>query len=220
MNRIQTTVATLVLSAVLAGCNTLVTKDSAKQAQSVALNDQSFSLTAKVAVKSAQGNETFRMRWQRRADLHRIEILSPLGSTVAEIFADREYAELWRGKNEPPQSAESLDALLAQTLGISIESEILVRWIHGVAPSSATINSDGATEFSIPNWAIVAQYVSPLTVRPDSIATSATRRVERLQITQLGVAQPASMRLVIDEYQVQGADAPPLNRKPLEKSAK
>jgi hypothetical protein len=219
VNRIQAAIAAGVLCAILAGCNTL-SQQPTKQGQSISLNDQSFSLTAKVAVKSAQGNETFRLRWQRRGDLHRIEVFSPLGSTVAEIFADREYAELWRGKDEPPQSAKNLDALLAQTLGIPIESEILVRWIHGVSPLNAIINSEGETEFAIPNWAVVARYMVT-GVMLDSITTSgATRRVERLQITQLGVSQPASMRLVIDEYDVLDAYAPSLHQKRLEKIKK
>jgi outer membrane biogenesis lipoprotein LolB len=199
----------------LTGCASIAPASEAPSARSVGASanqpepdETAFQLGAKVAVRAPQSNETFRLRWQRRGDLHRIEVLSPLGTTVAELFADVGYAELWRNKDEPPQSAESLDALLGQALSVNIDSMQLLAWLHGRLPAGTTITADNQAQFTVPNWSVQVAYIQ---------SGTKSKRAERITITEvpaqvratpeIGDTDRIRIRLVIDEYASLPSDA-------------
>jgi outer membrane biogenesis lipoprotein LolB len=179
----------------IAGC---ATTSSVPPVES--FDQTAFQLSAKVAVRSPQGNETFRLRWQRRGDLQRIEVLSPIGSTVAELFADAGYAELWKSKDQPPDSAESLDALLSKALNINFNSAQCIAWMHGRVPPWAKEGAEGQTEFEVAQWKVAARYLA--TNKPMPQEPMSNTRATSLTISDSSASQPTSIRMVIDEYAV------------------
>jgi outer membrane biogenesis lipoprotein LolB len=208
MNRaIARPLAAISLACTLAitGCATTTTPTRIVSEARAPTDPNAFKLSAKAAIRSPQGNQSFRMNWERRASLHRIQIVSSLGTTVAELFADEGYAELWTSKDQPPDSGASLDALLTQATGISMNSEQVIQWLHGRVPADAQSveRLADSTSFRVvegtTGWTVRQEFALDANSKP------LRDRVNRLDVSQWPVpadtTKSLGLRLVVDQYE-------------------
>lgn len=143
---------------------------------------QNFTLEARAAVTTPQGGESFRLRWQRHASLHRLEVFSPLGGKVAELFADGEHAQLWRDEAVPETDAGS-GPLLRRLLGISLSLDQLAEWLHA---EGGTRNAQGALEIGLEGWRATVE--------------QRQGRPYRLTAEKVEAGETLRLRLVVDGY--------------------
>ena len=85
---------------------------------------------------SAQG----RFQWRQRGEEVDIELLSPLGQTLAKIRVRAFIATLERS-GQAPQSANNVSELTEDLLGWALPAEGLRHWLQGYSP---TLNRTGA----------------------------------------------------------------------------
>lgn len=89
-----------------------------------------FELSGRVAVKLDGRGHSARMRWRHQLDSDAIWLYSPVGSTIATLFADREQATLVTSKKETFQSAD-VQALTRDVLGWDLPLPGLKYWVLG-----------------------------------------------------------------------------------------
>ncbi len=90
---------------------------------------QAFRLEARLSVRQAQKIDSVSVTWQKSSATQTINVTGPLGIQVAQITQRQgETATLSRGDAAPIERAETVDALLAQALGVRIRLEKIIAW--------------------------------------------------------------------------------------------
>jgi outer membrane lipoprotein LolB len=138
--------------------------------------------------RNAYGN----FQWQENGDTVRLQLLNPLGQTLAIIDSAPGLATL-ELPNKPPQSAPTVSELMQNTLGFALPVEGLRYWLQpSAAPTSlAKTTTDEAgrlTELKQDGWTI--DYVAY------ADAPSAAG-VKRVNLTR--EAPPLAVKLVLDQ---------------------
>ena len=114
------------LVALLAAC---ATPPPAMPPDSVPDVDQ-FELTGRVAVKLEGRGYSARLRWLHQIDADAIWLYSPVGSTIATLYADRDIATLVTSRKETYQS-EDVQGLTRDVLGWDLPLPGLKHWVLG-----------------------------------------------------------------------------------------
>jgi outer membrane lipoprotein LolB len=138
-----------VVLAILAGCATaprepLVTAHWQSHRERVAaIPDWSFS--GKLAITTAQGTETARLRWSQQGEDLQLEVSGPIG--INQIIFVREDSQLRVFEDKQWRSLTVEEASLEQQLGWPLPLDLLPWWLRGVpAPLPAATDmeiSDG-----------------------------------------------------------------------------
>ncbi len=89
-----------------------------------------FELTGRVAVKLDGRGHSARLRWRHLVDSDAIWLYSPVGSTIATLYADGELATLVTSKQETYQSTD-VQSLTRDVLGWNLPLSGLRYWVLG-----------------------------------------------------------------------------------------
>ncbi|MCT9125089.1 lipoprotein insertase outer membrane protein LolB [Cupriavidus gilardii] len=133
--------------------------------------------------------------WREQGDNVRLDLISPLGQTLAVVTATPSGATLDL-PNEPPRNAPQVDALLEQSLGFALPVAGMRDWLRARpapgAPASATRDAQGRLETLSQNgWTVRYAAWQPA---PDGAETLP----RRIDLARDGAGGPMSVKLVID----------------------
>ncbi|MGO4307486.1 outer membrane lipoprotein LolB [Cupriavidus sp. RAF12] len=137
-------------------------------------------------------------RWEEQGRNVRLDLVSPLGQTLAVVTSTPSGATLDL-PNEPPRNAPEVDSLMEQALGFSLPVAGMRDWLHGRpasgAPSKSTRDANGRLDTLMQSgWTV--RYVD-WQESPEG-AAPATARPRRVDMARDGADSPLSVRLVID----------------------
>jgi len=137
-------------------------------------------------------------RWQEQGRNVRLDLVSPLGQTLAIVTATPSGATLDL-PNEAPRNAPEVDSLMEEALGFSLPVSGMRDWLHGRpapgAPSNITRGADGRPDtLRQSGWTV--RYVAWQDAA-EGASTSATLP-RRIDMARDGNESPLSVRLVID----------------------
>jgi outer membrane biogenesis lipoprotein LolB len=167
-------VALALLTSLLGCAARLPTMDRhADATPGVASQVSSFDLAARAAIRFEGQAETFTLVWKRRGDRHTVDILSPLGTLVAQLVSDPQGAVLTQSDGNT-QTAASDQALFAQATRIPLRLATLAEWLH--------VRSDAPR--LVDGWTVTTEHEPPLTIAKRLVAESSQGR----------------LRLIVDEY--------------------
>ncbi len=146
-------VAWAVVASTLSACATI---NSTPIMEVNATRAQAFRLEARLSVRQGQKIDAANLVWIKSASAQTLNITGPLGVQVAKIRqSSGEAAILSRGDLAPDARAETVDALLAQALGVAINVERIIDWIQliGLPPNGdmVTLKIDDA------DWQVSAE---------------------------------------------------------------
>ncbi|GAB7544405.1 lipoprotein insertase outer membrane protein LolB [Cupriavidus sp. 8B] len=147
-------------------------------------------------------------QWHEQGRNVRLDLISPLGQTLAVVTSTPSGATLDL-PNQAPRNAPEVDTLLEEALGFSLPVAGLRDWLHARpapgSPARTTRDDSGRLATLAQNgWTVryVAwQEASPTT--PSTPSTAAAARPRRIDLARDGEANPLSVRLVIDPEQAQ-----------------
>ncbi len=137
-------------------------------------------------------------RWEEQGRNVRLDLVSPLGQTLAVVTSTPSGATLDL-PNEKPRNAPEVDSLMEQALGFSLPVSGMRDWLHGrPAPGSQskiTRDADGRPDTLRQNgWTV--RYVAWQDTPEGTTAPSTQPR--RIDMARDGNEAPLSVRLVID----------------------
>ncbi|WP_186425575.1 outer membrane lipoprotein LolB [Cupriavidus metallidurans] len=137
-------------------------------------------------------------RWQEQGRNVRLDLVSPLGQTLAIVTATPSGATLDL-PNEAPRNAPEVDSLMEQALGFSLPVSGMRDWLHGRAapgiPSNTTRDANGRPDtLRQSGWTV--RYLAWQDT-PEN-ATPTTTLPRRIDMARDGNESPLSVRLVID----------------------
>lgn len=137
-------------------------------------------------------------RWEEQGRNVRLDLLSPLGQTLAVVTATPSGATLDL-PNKPPRNAPEVDSLLEDALGFALPVSGMRDWLHGRpaqgSPARATRDTEGRlATLSQNGWNV--RYVAWQDVRPGTQAAAALPR--RIDLERDSGPTPLSVKLVID----------------------
>lgn len=194
--------ATLALTLVLTGCAALQTPPVPPSVAQAARTYHPI-LTAggrlSVRYQGPNGPEILAgsYEWRQTPSDTRIELLSPLGQTLARITVVPDGATMQQA-GQPPRTAEDVDALTAQTLGWPLPVAGLREWLQGfgvdaqgqrfvATPSTNTFTTDDGWHVRYPAW------------QDDGTGSARPLRVDLARRTDQ--AGDVSIRIVLDTWQ-------------------
>lgn len=133
-------------------------------------------------------------RWEERGRNVRLDLVSPLGQTLAVVTSTPSGATLDL-PNKPPRNAPEVDTLMEEALGFALPVAGLRDWLHGKpapeSPANATRDAQGRLATLAQNgWKV--RYVD--WQEPADRST----QPRRIDLDRAGDATPLSVRLVID----------------------
>ena len=137
-------------------------------------------------------------RWQEQGRNVRLDLVSPLGQTLAIVTATPSGATLDL-PNEAPRNAPEVDSLMEQALGFSLPVSGMRDWLHGRpapgAPSNITRDANGRPDtLRQSGWTV--RYVTWQDTQENAKPPSTLPR--RIDMARDGDESPLSVRLVID----------------------
>ncbi|NOV23280.1 lipoprotein localization protein LolB [Cupriavidus necator] len=133
-------------------------------------------------------------RWEEQGRNVRLDLVSPLGQTLAVVTATPSGATLDL-PNQPPRNAPEVDTLMEEALGFALPVAGMRDWLHGRptrgTPARATRDEQGRLATLAQNgWTV--RYVA----WQDSAAPTPVPR--RIDLARDAGSNPLSVRLVID----------------------
>jgi outer membrane lipoprotein LolB len=133
--------------------------------------------------------------WEEQGRNVRLDLLSPLGQTMAIVTATPSGATLDL-PNQPPRNAPEVDTLMEDALGFALPVAGLRDWLHGQpargTPANTTRGPDGRLATLQQNgWTV--RYMAWQDTPPGAAA-----RPRRIDLDRSSGASPMSVRLVID----------------------
>ncbi|QRQ87090.1 outer membrane lipoprotein LolB [Cupriavidus oxalaticus] len=142
-------------------------------------------------------------RWEEQGRNVRLDLVSPLGQTLAVVTATPSGATLDL-PNQPPRNAPEVDTLMEEALGFALPVAGMRDWLHGRAaqgsPASTTRDEQGRLSTLAQNgWTV--RYVAWQDTQPPTTATTATTTAalpRRIDLARDSGSNPLSVRLVID----------------------
>ncbi|CAG2139459.1 Outer-membrane lipoprotein LolB [Cupriavidus yeoncheonensis] len=137
-------------------------------------------------------------RWEEQGRNVRLDLLSPLGQTLAVVTATPSGATLDL-PNKPPRNAPEVDSLLEDALGFALPVAGMRDWLHGRPsagrPANATRDAQGRlATLAQDGWSV--RYVAWQDA-PASAQTTAARP-RRIDLERDRGPTPLSVKLVID----------------------
>ncbi|WP_211959447.1 lipoprotein insertase outer membrane protein LolB [Cupriavidus plantarum] len=137
-------------------------------------------------------------RWQEQGRNVRLDLVSPLGQTLAVITSTPSGATLDL-PNEAPRNAPEVDSLMEQSLGFALPVSGLRDWIHGRPAAGASANATRDTKGRLDTltqsgWTV--RYVD--WQEPPEGAAVTTARPRRIDLARDTGDSPLTVRLVID----------------------
>jgi outer membrane lipoprotein LolB len=106
-----------------------------------------FELTGRISVRNGEHGEFGRLLWRNAREFQQIQLLSPMGQTVAEITQSGNAAAVLRTGSET-RSAANFDGLTQDVLGAVVPVRDIASWIQGAidpaAADSIVTQRDGA----------------------------------------------------------------------------
>ena len=137
-------------------------------------------------------------RWEEQGRNVRLDLVSPLGQTLAVVTSTPSGATLDL-PNEAPRNAPEVDSLMEQALGFSLPVSGMRDWLHGRPaagrPASVTRDANGRPDTLKQNgWTV--RYVA--WQEPAEGAAPAAAQPRRIDMARDGTEAPLSVRLVID----------------------
>ncbi|WP_420994580.1 lipoprotein insertase outer membrane protein LolB [Cupriavidus sp. 30B13] len=136
-------------------------------------------------------------QWHEQGRNVRLDLISPLGQTLAVVTSTPSGATLDL-PNQPPRNAPEVNTLLEDALGFSLPVAGMRDWLYARpapgSPARTTRDDSG-------RLATLAQ--NGWTVRYVAWQESAAQRPRRIDLTRDGDSNPLSVRLVIDPEQDQ-----------------
>lgn len=166
------------LALALGGCATRLPHALGDSAGAVTItaNAQAFDLAARVAVSQNGKGDSFKLIWQRRGGHHTADVLTPIGTHVAQLRVDAHGATLDRGNGDLLMAAD--DAALFQSLfGVPLTLATLADWLHASGTNTAA-----------QGWLIETE-------RDETL-----QRVTRLTATGTQAGSTTRVRVIVDEY--------------------
>ncbi|SPR98832.1 lipoprotein insertase outer membrane protein LolB [Cupriavidus taiwanensis] len=137
-------------------------------------------------------------RWEEQGRNVRLDLVSPLGQTLAVVTATPSGATLDL-PNQPPRNAPEVDTLMEEALGFALPVAGMRDWLHGRptqgTPSRTTRDEQGRLATLAQNgWTVryVAWQETPAS------GTAATQVPRRIDLARDAGSNPLSVRLVID----------------------
>ncbi|SOZ60163.1 Outer-membrane lipoprotein LolB [Cupriavidus taiwanensis] len=137
-------------------------------------------------------------RWEEQGRNVRLDLVSPLGQTLAVVTATPSGATLDL-PNQPPRNAPEVDTLMEEALGFALPVAGMRDWLHGRptqgTPARATRDEQGRLATLAQNgWTVryVAWQETPAS------RTAATPVPRRIDLARDAGSNPLSVRLVID----------------------
>lgn len=113
-----------------------------------------FSLAGRIGVKLENKGHYGNFDWQHDSGNDQLDILSPLGQTVARLSADQNGVRLQQG--ERIYEAASAEELTQKTLGWGLPLDNLRFWIHG-QPAPHTAYQATGSGFRQQGWLIESE---------------------------------------------------------------
>ncbi|QYF94766.1 outer membrane lipoprotein LolB [Massilia sp. PAMC28688] len=134
--------------------------------------------------------------WNQRAGDVDVELISPLGQTIATIAVTPLSATLTQS-GKAPRTARDIDSLTAQTLGWSLPVSGLRDWLQGYAvaadgqryaasPANNTVTTRDGWRLTFVNW------------QEGMAGQPVPRRIDAQRVATAGVSELA-LRIVIDQ---------------------
>ncbi|WP_432259129.1 outer membrane lipoprotein LolB [Cupriavidus sp. TMH.W2] len=137
-------------------------------------------------------------RWEEQGRNVRLDLVSPLGQTLAVVTATPSGATLDL-PNQPPRNAPEVDTLMEEALGFALPVAGMRDWLHGRAtqgtPARTTRDEQGRLATLAQNgWTVryVAWQDAP------AAGAAATQVPRRIDLARDAGSNPLSVRLVID----------------------
>ncbi|SPA13380.1 Outer-membrane lipoprotein LolB [Cupriavidus taiwanensis] len=137
-------------------------------------------------------------RWEEQGRNVRLDLVSPIGQTLAVVTATPSGATLDL-PNQPPRNAPEVDTLMEEALGFALPVAGMRDWLHGRptqgTPARATRDEQGRLATLAQNgWTVryVAWQETPAS------GTAATQVPRRIDLARDAGSNPLSVRLVID----------------------
>ena len=190
-------VAALAVTALLAGA--CATPEVTPVVPTARVCHARIALSGRFSVQYQQAGRDAAMyggfRWEQQPDHTRIELLSPLGQTLAEIDVTPQRAT-FTPAGQPARSAPDIDALATTMLGWSLPVAGLRGWLQGCACdaqarcqalASGAGSVQGGWRIAYPAWEAEGQQSRP-------------KRIDLQHDGEAG-ASAMSLRLVIDTWQ-------------------
>ncbi len=116
----------------LAGCAPLWQSPEPQDRQVGAGGLAHYRFTGRIAIQQPDGSESGRIQWQNDLQQQQVTLLSPLGSTVAQLDRNPSGIDL-RLANQERFHAQDPEQLTAQVLGYPLPLEGLPWWVLGQA---------------------------------------------------------------------------------------
>lgn len=204
IRRLGAPVATLAFTAILAGCSTFQ-GPATPAASNVARNyQQSISLSGRMSVRYQQNDKEQAIHgsftWDQQQRQTVVDLLSPLGQTLATITIKPGTATLTQS-GKPPRTAADVDTLTELALGWPLPVSGLRDWLQGFsrhdgggpyvavpADTESSLQSPDGWKISYDTWQ-----------REDGAASSHPKRIDLSRNTEQ--AGQVSIRIVIDTWQ-------------------
>lgn len=99
---------------------------------------QSWTLSGKVGIRSAEENGSARLRWQQAPSHYQVQLSGPLGQGTVRISGSEGGARLEQS-GEPPLEASSGEQLLYEATGWTLPLEQLTAWVRGIPADTLPI---------------------------------------------------------------------------------
>ncbi|HVY07095.1 MAG TPA: lipoprotein insertase outer membrane protein LolB [Burkholderiales bacterium] len=128
----------LLLLAALAGC---ATKPSIQDLPASNANIDAFSLNGRAAVNADGRGYSATVRWRHAGGRDSLRLLSPVGSVVAQIDADKDGATLTTGDKKVYKSTDA-ESLMRDVLGWNLPLAGLRYWVVGRSNPDAPVQSE------------------------------------------------------------------------------
>jgi outer membrane lipoprotein LolB len=147
-----------------------------------------FSLSGRLSIRDGQRIEIATLRWERTSSEESLTLGSPLGTTVARLWAGQDgIARLKTADREA--SAANLEALTADALGTPVPLQALGWWIQGLdGRTGGASRSPTGSLFTHEGWDISIE----------EFPLSSTAPVARRIVARRG---EVTLRLVIDAWE-------------------
>ncbi len=121
------------LVAILGACSTPLWQPREPTDQQVGLGGLAhYRFSGRIAIQQPGGSDSARIQWQQDPDRQQVTLLSPLGSTVAQLDRDASGVDLRLSDQERFHARDS-EELTARVLGYSLPLEGLLWWVVGRA---------------------------------------------------------------------------------------
>ena len=168
----MTRAATLAFAALLAACAVAPqVREPLPELQGV---PSAFEMSGRLALRQGDRSEIARLRWTHRPPSDVWVFASPLGNEVARIESGPAGVRLDRGGGQV-EEASSFAELSERMLGVALDPNLLVGWLHGAGPRESG------------EWRVVVE---------ESQRAGSVDIARRLSATRGEV----TVRLVVDEY--------------------